>query len=203
MQRNASLVALTALALSACSGWKSDRTPARRDRWQHPERVVESLRIRPGDHVVDLGAGWGYFTFRLADAVGPAGRVYAVEIDEERARSLERAAREGGFSNVEVILAKPGDPLLPDGEIDLVFLCNAYHHIQDRVDYFDRLRVDLKRDGRVAIVDGRDVFAWLTLGHFPTRATRHAEMSAAHYRDAETFDFLRFQSFEVFAAGGS
>ncbi len=203
MQRNASLVALTVLAVSACSGWKSDRTPTRRDRWQHPERVVESLRIQPGDHVVDLGAGWGYFTFRLADAVGPAGRVYAVEIDEERARSLERAAREGGFSNVVVILAKPDDPLLPNGEIDLVFLCNAYHHIEDRVHYFDRLRVDLKRDGRVAIVDGRDVFAWLTLGHFPTRATRHTEMSAAHYRHAETFDFLRFQSFEVFAAGGS
>lgn len=204
MRANPLLVVSTALVLSACSGaLRSDRTHTRRDRWQQPERVVESLRIRPGDHVVDLGAGGGYFTFRLADAVGPTGRVYAVEIDEERAQTLERERREGGFSNVEVILARPDDPLLPDGEIDLVFLCNAYHHIEDRAGYFDRLRVDLKRDGRVAIVDGNDALAWLSLGHFRTSAARHAEMAAAHYLPAETYDFLLFQNFEVFAAGGN
>jgi predicted methyltransferase len=64
--------------------------PSDRDAWQHPERVIESLSIAPGQRVADLGAGAGYFTFRLAQAVGPAGVVYALDVDEDMTRLLER-----------------------------------------------------------------------------------------------------------------
>ncbi|MDP8957777.1 MAG: hypothetical protein M3N51_00920, partial [Actinomycetota bacterium] len=68
----------------------------RRDRWQQPERVVAELGLQPGDRVADLGAGGGYFTFRLARAVGPSGVVYAVDTDRDVPSSLsERAVREG------------------------------------------------------------------------------------------------------------
>ena len=71
--------------------------------WQLPDRVIDSLEIRPGDRVADIGAGVGYFTFRLADAVGPSGKVYAVEVDDDLVAGLERGAREAGHDNVFVV----------------------------------------------------------------------------------------------------
>ena len=88
-----------------------------RDTWQQSERVVKELGLKPGDQVADLGAGSGYFTFRLADAVGPSGRVYAVDIDSAMLEYLTRQAIERGYQNVETVLAAPDDPRLPDGGI--------------------------------------------------------------------------------------
>jgi len=104
--------------------------------WQLPDEVIDSLNIKPGDHVSDIGAGGGYFTFILADAVGPNGKVYAVDVDEEITVELEDTVSESGHENIVVVLGEFEGPLLPDGTIDLVFLCNTYHHIEDRADYF-------------------------------------------------------------------
>src|SRR5229473_2251765 len=86
-----------------------------RARWQQPEAVVRALTIPPGSHVADLGAGGGYFTFRLADAVGPLGKVYAVDVDKGSLDYVARRAKELGYTNVETVLAKYDDPLLPEG----------------------------------------------------------------------------------------
>lgn len=171
--------------------------------WQLPDRVVERLELSPGDRVADLGAGDGYFTFRLADAVGPAGKVFAVDVDESAVGKLRQAVEKLRYTNVEVVLAAPGDPHLPDGVIDLVFLCNVYHHLDDRVAYFDRLRSDLKPNGRVAIVEVRDFLPlrlFIPRGHWTALETLRGEMAAAHYRREESFDFLPLQYFEIFSA---
>jgi ubiquinone/menaquinone biosynthesis C-methylase UbiE len=142
-----------------------------RDAWQQPERVVAALGIAPGDRVADLGSGSGYFTIRLAPAVGSAGKVYAVDVDPEMNGYLrDRLAREK-IANVEVILGRPEDPLLPDGGVDLVVTVDTYHHIEDRPVYFRNLRRDLAPGGRVAVIDydGRKGwFVWLT-GHHAAR----------------------------------
>lgn len=177
--------------------------------WQLTDRVVEGLSLEPGDVVADLGAGGGYFTFPLADAVGPEGRVYAVDVDEGVVRELEEKVRERGYSNVEVVLAELDDPLLPDGEVDLVFLCNTYHHIDGRVAYFSRLETDLRDDGRVAIVEVRADFGGFARllaprSHSTAKETVVSEMEEAGYVGVEGFDFLPIQSFEIFArASGS
>lgn len=176
----------------------------RRAAWQLPERVVAALALAPGDRVADLGAGNGYFVFPLADAVGPAGRVYAVEVEEEKVRGLERRVAAKGYSNVEVVLGELDDPLLPDGTLDLVFLCNVYHHIEDRQAYFARLAADLRPDGRVAVVELRELggfIGWLEPpGHATPRGRLDEEMAAAGYRLVGSFDFLPVQSFVIFAA---
>ena len=64
-----------------------------RDEWQQPQKVIESLKIRPGAMVADLGAGGGYFTFRLADAVGPTGKVFAVDVDAEMTELIKSRAQ--------------------------------------------------------------------------------------------------------------
>ena len=75
-----------------------------RDSWQHPEEVIKALEIQAGDQVADLGAGSGYFTFRLADAVGSTGKVYAVDIDAEMNSDLAKQVQDKGYQNIEIVL---------------------------------------------------------------------------------------------------
>ncbi|HZA56754.1 MAG TPA: class I SAM-dependent methyltransferase [Candidatus Udaeobacter sp.] len=170
-----------------------------RDEWQQPKRVIESLQIRPGDHVADLGAGSGYFTFDLAKAVGPGGKIYAVDIDRDMTDLLAKRAKEEGANNVDVILAKPEDPLLPAASVDLILSVDAYHHIPNRVNYFSNLRKYLRPDGRVGIVEF-DRRAWFggLWGHYTPSEFIKREMEQAGYVLQREFDFLDRQSFLIF-----
>ena len=178
---------------------------ATRDAWQQPETVIETLAIAPGATVADVGAGDGYFVPWLSRAVGPEGRVFAVEVDAERVVDLEQLVADEGLDNVEVVLGGFEDPGLPDGEIDLVFLCNTYHHIEARPAYFARVRTDdLTRGGRVAILDpNRDatgMVSWfLEDGHTSSAPEVREEMAQAGYESTASPDFLVSQIFEIFA----
>jgi predicted methyltransferase len=123
-----------------------------RDAWQKPKEVIQQLTITPASRVADLGAGGGYFTWHLADAVGPEGRVYAVEINETGLAIIKQEMGARGIMNVVPILAEPDDAKLPE-LVDLVFTCDTYHHMEDRVLYFRSLARYLKPGGRVAILD--------------------------------------------------
>ena len=171
-----------------------------RNDWQQPERVIQSLQIHPGQTIADLGAGSGYFTFRLAQAAGPSGKVYAIDVDQEMTELVARKAKERRAENVEVILAKPEDPMLPERSIDLVFSANTYHHIDNRVSYFSKLRKALRSTGRLAIID-YDRRSWWTglLKHYTPSEFIKREMEQAGYRLVREFDFLDRQSFLLFA----
>ena len=173
-----------------------------RDGWQQPERVVSELGLEPGSRVADLGAGGGYFTFRLADAVGPTGRVYAVDVDADMIEYLKKRAADGGYENVEVIHATPDDPGLLDGGIDLLFTCNTYHHIENRADYFGRLLRDLKLGGRVAILELNGA-SWFSrwFGHNTPGDEIVKEMRSAGYRVDREFTFIDRQSFLILSVG--
>ena len=186
-------VSCTYLKRFAYEGWG-------RDKWQRPDKVIESLQIHPGDQVADLGAGGGYFTFRLAKAVGPSGHVYAVDVDKGLLDYIAGRAREGA-DNVSVILAKYEDPLLPEGAVDLIFTSNTYHHLEDRVVYFRNAHKYLRTGGRVAIIEhaGKGWFdRWF--GHWTSSETIRAEMEEAGYRLQHEFTFLPRQFFLVFTA---
>ncbi len=205
--RLAILVALAVLAMLGVTGcstvtrldWTSIFT---RQGWQRTDEVIRALELRPGDHVADIGSGDGYFSFALADAVGPDGRVYAVDVDPDAVRAVSERARERGYANVVAVLARPEDPLLPDATIDVAFLCNAYHHIDGRVPYFERLRADLEPGGRVAVIDIKEGFfpeLVTPKGHGTPVPLLLEEMAAARYRHVASHDFLPLQSFEIFA----
>lgn len=171
-----------------------------RDDWQHPERVMEVLAIEPGSTVADLGSGSGYFTFDLANATGPEGRVYAVDVDPDMIELVEELAQENGATNVTTILATPDDPGLPDGEIDLVFTSNTYHHIEDQPAYFARLKKDLAPNARVAILDLRPDASWFVrwFGHSTEAEQIRSEMEKAGYRLQDEQDFIERQNFLIF-----
>ena len=137
----------------------------------------------------------------IVGALGAGGRLYAVDVDSDAIAKLERKVSEGGHGNVEVIEGSVTDAGLPDGEIDLVFLCNVYHHIDDQVAYFDHLRGDLSPDGRIAIVEGRpEGFGkWVSpAGHATPYEDVVAQMEEAGYGLDESHDFLPIQNLLVF-----
>lgn len=177
-----------------------------RDGWQYPERVIEALEIESGDHVAELGAGSGYWLPWLSQAVGSRGRVYAVEVESELVADLESLVEREGLRNVEVILGTYADPKLPDASIDLAVTVLTYHHIEDRVDYFDRLLQDLRPGGRVAHLDDRPdapaPISWfMGKGHWSDPVLVVEEMKGAGYEKVSDFDFLPAQSFQIFESG--
>jgi ubiquinone/menaquinone biosynthesis C-methylase UbiE len=126
-----------------------------RDTWQKPEEVLRFLNVRHGSVVADLGAGTGYFAVHLARAVGSGGRVYAVDIEPAMVRHLRKRCRKAKLDQVIPVLARPDDPRLPPGELDLVLIADTWHHIDDRIEYLDRLVAALRPGGRVAVLDWR------------------------------------------------
>jgi predicted methyltransferase len=173
-----------------------------RDGWQRPERIIEALDIKPRDSVADIGAGKGYFTRFLSDAVGPTGRVYAVEIGGEEIAALNELAAEDGRANIQVIEGRPEDPFLPSKKLDLVFLLNTYHHIDDRPRYFSRVRETLKPDGQLAIVDIKDDLTGIlrlftSECHWSSKEQIRTELAVAGFRLLRSYDFLPLQNFEI------
>lgn len=193
------LAASLVLSVAGCAeaAYRYMNDPSR-DVWQRPAAVVEALAISQGDRVADVGAGGGYFTWRLADAAGSTGRVYAVEVDETALRLLREDVRARNLGNVEVLRASPGDAGLPE-PVDLLFLADTYHHMSDRVQYFRSAARYLKPGGRVAIVEFHDkgLFSGL-LGHGTAKERVREEMDKAGYRAVADHDFLERQHFQVF-----
>jgi ubiquinone/menaquinone biosynthesis C-methylase UbiE len=193
---------LVLLQLAGCGAFKRCAYEGfgRRDGWQQPDRVVRELGVEPGQRIADLGAGGGYFAFRLADAVGPDGVVWAVDVDEGMIEHLEETAAERGYANVRPLLAATDDPGLPDGQIDLVFTANTYHHLEDRAAYFRKVRRDLAPGGRVAILD-YDEPGWMR-SHYSAKDEIVREMQGAGYTLLADHDFIDRQSFLVFGSSG-
>ena len=115
-------------------------------------RVVSALQLKPGMRVADIGAGSGLFTRPIAQAVAPGGTAYAVDIDAGLLTIIARSAREQDLANIETVLAAAHDPKLPQ-PVDVMFICDALHHIQNQAEYLKGLRKYLKPGGRIAVID--------------------------------------------------
>lgn len=198
------IILMTCLSLAGCGklAYQQMNDPSR-NIWQKPKEVVDTLALKAGDRVADIGAGGGYFTWYLADAVGPDGIVYAVEIDRTGLDMIRREMLGRGVKNVVPIHAEAMDPALPE-TVDLVFSCDTYHHMHDRIAYFQSLARHLKPDGRIAILDfhPHGFFSGF-LGHGTAVEDVRREMEAAGYQRIGSFDFIERQHFQIFARSGS
>jgi ubiquinone/menaquinone biosynthesis C-methylase UbiE len=198
--RAAVAIVMLGASFPACTSFKvwsyqgGDRTA-----WQKPTAVMASLQLHKGDDVADIGAGGGYFTFRLADEVGPTGKVYAVDVDDDMLGVLKEQIAAEGRKNVEVVKGRYDDPMLPEKAVDLIFTSNTYHHIDAPTEYFRRVRNYLKPGGRVAILDLNDQtwFPYL-FGHYTPTDVIEKEMAAAGYMLEIKLDFVDRQSFQIF-----
>jgi cyclopropane fatty-acyl-phospholipid synthase-like methyltransferase len=131
--------------------WAGHFEGPERDAWQKPDAVVASLGLGPAQSVADIGAGTGYFAVRFARQ-SPGGKVFGVDIEPDMIRYLtERATREK-LPNLVPVLGTAADPAIP-GRVDLIFVCDTYHHIEQRTAYFQKVSASLAPGGRLAIVD--------------------------------------------------
>ncbi len=128
-----------------------DATESSYDRFRAPARVIAALGLRPGQRVADVGAGLGYLTFRLADAVGPAGHVVATDIDDGALAKLR--AHRPALANVTVRKVAPDDPGLEPGSFDLILLSAVDQYLPERAPYLEKLRAALAPGGRLAVTN--------------------------------------------------
>jgi ubiquinone/menaquinone biosynthesis C-methylase UbiE len=124
-----------------------------RDSHQRPVELVESMRIKPGMTVADVGTGAGYMLPHLSRAVGPSGRVLAQDIfDDFLAKAKEKSAREN-LSNVEFVRGTEKDPSLPAEALDIILTLDAYHHYDYPKEMLAGMRRALRQGGRLVLVD--------------------------------------------------
>ncbi len=124
-----------------------------RDKEERPELLMSALQIRSGATVADLGSGTGYFTWRLAQQVGPQGKVYAVDVQQSMLDLTKATVAEHKLDNVEYVLATENSPRLPERSVDLAFIAYAYHEFGDPEAMMAGIRRALKPGGRVLILE--------------------------------------------------
>lgn len=164
-----------------------------REAWQKPHDVVSALKLKPSDVVADIGAGPGYFSRRLAHH---AAKVFAVDIDK---KLLEMGAKDAP-ANLQTVLATPEDPKLAPASVDVVFICDVLHHIENRPAYYAKLKQALKPGGRIVNID----FHKKDLPVGPPASMKLSddqvigEFKAAGFHLARRHDFLPYQYFLEF-----
>ena len=171
-----------------------------RARWQKPDEVVQALDLKPGQTVIDIGAGTGYFARRFAKAVAPSGEAFGLDIEPAMIDYMKADAEKQGLKNYHARLVKPDDPGLGPHSADVVFFCDTLHHMDDRVAYFRKLASALKPGGRVIVIDFKKKA--LPVGPPPgdklSREEVVAEFHNAGYRLVRDHDFLPYQYFFEF-----
>ncbi|HVO94005.1 MAG TPA: methyltransferase domain-containing protein [Terriglobales bacterium] len=172
-----------------------------RDDYQKPHEVLAALKIKPGEVVADIGAGSGYFTFRLSHFVGAKGKIYAVDVSPDMIKHINRRIRETKTTNVVSVLADSDDPLLADRSVDRFFICDVWHHIENQKKYLELMKGMLKPGGEIVVID----FHKKELPFGPPMEMKIAkedmikQFTTNGFRIAKEHSFLPYQYFLVFA----
>jgi len=151
-------VLMAVLFLSAPAGLRGQVNPA--DAWekrvndlQPPDKVMEAIGVKPGMVIGEIGAGRGRYTVHLAGKVGPAGKIYANDIDAGSLAYLRERCQRDGIGNVITVFGRMDDPLFPSGSLDMVFMVNTYHHLARPVVLLRNIIPGLKPGAIVAVVE--------------------------------------------------
>lgn len=164
------------------------------------DETVARLKLKPGDVVADIGAGSGLFEGPLAKAVTSGGKIYAVDIDQGLLDNIDKRTKEFQITNVQTVLGKFADPNLPTRDVDLAFIDDVLHHIEDRAGYLKNLTGYLKPSGRVAVIE----FIPSKGGHQNqpelqiTKEQGTAWMAAAGMKPVEEFDLFDTKWFVIY-----
>lgn len=152
------IISTTAIILSNTSysqelqkrEWESRKE--NRKYWQLPNRVMDTIGVSPGMVIADIGAGNGYFTFRMAKKVGQTGKIYANDIDKRPLENIQRWCKEEGVTNIQTILGEEENPLLPEGEIDLALMVNVFQALKNPVLFLKNIQPALKPEAVLVII---------------------------------------------------
>ncbi len=175
-----------------------------REAEQRPSEVIRAMGLKDGDLVADLGCGTGWFARRMARAVAPRGKVYAVDIQPEMLDLLRGYVAAEAVSGVEAVLGTETDPRLPPGSLDWILMVDVYHEFQKPEAMLEAIRRSLKPTGKVALIEYRlegDTALHILTEHRMSVEQVLAEWSPAGFRLMRQLDFLPTQHFLVLEPG--
>ncbi len=174
-----------------------------REESEKPDSVIKALGVGPGQTIVDLGCGNGYFTLRMAKKVGATGKVLGVDIQPQMLTLLKKRAAEQGITNVVPVLATVNDSKLPKNAADLILMVDVYHELSNPPPVLEAVRRSLKKTGRVALVEyrGEDPTVRIKPLHRTTVRQMRAELEKSGFRFIENKAFLPYQHILIFGKG--
>lgn len=189
-------------SFSQADVWAKEFDNPSRDAWQKPDQVLDALNLDRTAIVADIGAGTGYFSVQIAKRVRE-GKVFAIDIEPDMLRYLSERARREHLNTIIPIVASQESANIPE-PADVILVVDTYHHIDDRVAYFAKLKKSLRPQGRLAIVDFKlDSPEGPPPEHRIPAEKVTEELKAAGYAVIAAHSFLPRQYFLVFAASGS
>lgn len=162
------IIALLMILLSFVSNLPG-RHDTSRDTWQQPQKVMEVIGVRPGMIIGEVGAGEGYFTFKLAAKVGPTGKIYANDILDSCLRSIKETSKKKGLTNIFTVKGETEDPLFPETQLDMAFMCYVLHDMEKPVEFLKNLQRYLKPGAPLVILERDPVKVPSAAGHFFSR----------------------------------
>jgi len=167
---------------------------------EQPDRMLAALDIPKGSVVADIGAGVGYHVWRLAEIVGPSGKVIAEDIQEGMVRLLRTNITQRKLQNVEIILGTPTDPKLPANALDLVLMVDVYHEFSEPVTMMRHIQNAMKPNGRVVLVEFRreDPNVPIQPLHKMSVQDVRSELEPLGFRFQRSIDFLPWQHILIF-----
>ena len=179
-------------------------TRPERETEEEPDKALAAIEIAKGATVADIGAGSGYMTWRMAEIVGPTGKVYANDIQQKMLDLLKKNVEQHKLTNVETVLGTVDDPRLPAGAIDLVVLVDVYHEFSEPQKMLRRIRESLKPDGRLVLLEyrGEDPSVPIRPEHKMTVAQVKAELEPEGYRMDRVLESIPRQHILIFVKDG-
>jgi ubiquinone/menaquinone biosynthesis C-methylase UbiE len=171
-----------------------------RETEEAPDRALDAIALKKGDVVGDIGSGVGYFTWRMAKRVGPAGKVYASDIQPGMIEQLKKNVAARGLTNVVPVLGTDVDPKLPAGKLDLALLVDVYHEFSQPQQMLAKIREALKPSGRMILLEYRkeDPSVPIRLEHKMTVQEVRAEIEPEGFKFETSLETLPRQHILIF-----
>jgi ubiquinone/menaquinone biosynthesis C-methylase UbiE len=167
---------------------------------EEPDKALDAIALQKGDVVADIGAGVGYFTWRMAERVGPTGKIFASDIQAAMLDQLRKNVAARGLSNVVPVLGTEVDPKLPAGKIDMALLVDVYHEFSHPREMLSKIRESLKPTGRLILLEYRkeDPTVPIRLEHKMTVKEVRAEIEPEGFRFEKSLETLPRQHILIF-----
>lgn len=171
-----------------------------REKEEHVSKLLPPLKIKPGDHVADIGAGSGYYSLKLANIVGETGKVYATDVQPEMLAIIRGKMKKQNVKNIDPVLCTELDPKLPAAALDLIFMVDVYHELAYPFEVMEKMLAALKPGGRLVFVEFRleDDNVPIKLVHKMTEKQVLREMAIFPVRHVETQGHLPWQHVVIF-----
>lgn len=165
---------------------------AERDAYQKPEKVLEYLGDIKDKKIMDIGAGSGYFSVKLAEK---GANVIAADVSDEFQNVIKKRIEDNNLKNIELRKIPYDSPNLADNEVDMVLVVNTYHHIENRIDYFSKVKKGIKSDGELIIIDyfKKELPVGPPVNHKIDLETVKSELEKAGYTLEVNVDLLPYQ----------